>query len=395
MGKKQSALSREEAQACFDKSLASDDEPNDKLTDLAAIGDETVVEHFATWAADPPRWAQNLWLSVQDFTKEANWELIDGTKRSLVMPSAIPLRRTKAQPHVVGPETDGTLCPRCGHALFTVLDIDADHERFAGWGLSGHVRLQPCPACALLSDTGENDGMLHQIIRFSPDGSSALSVSGTDEVMEFNGEEITAWEIDPDAIPSPWRAGTWDHTVHVLGGNPAWEQDAESGPCPDCTKTMRHLAWLSMWELSAEAEWGSLFMQVCTGCSVARVSLQSGWPNGESIFREKYPLPDGLGLQSLHCLGESGTGTCSWICRAAGPKRSSAGRLSHRYSDEPPVPTFPCTRLTPNLRPGSSSTSSGKSWGIAPGYPAPVIGSRSKPRPLTRRFATQEALGPW
>lgn len=244
---------------------AEDGEVNSLLVRLANIGDDVVVRRFRDWTENPPRWTQNLYVPVAEYAHEANWELVDGERRSLTFGTVLVLRRGSAA--IVGPGEGA--CPNCETTLFTAVDLpDA-----SAYDLPGHVRIRLCPTCVIFSSASdEREGRSHY--RFDLDGGGMLDVELEDDV-ESEAAVTVAWEVDPVAVASPWRAGTWDARAPVIGGRPSWEQDAEYDECPDCGRTMRHLAWLPMHELTDGGTWGSVYVQVCTECRVASGSFQT------------------------------------------------------------------------------------------------------------------------
>lgn len=256
--------------ALLSRIQSAQEDPYWSLQRLAHVGDASVVQQIVTWTQSPPDWLTELDVSVETCLHEAGWELRGSRRRELTLSVALPLRRTKSTSKaraIIAPSDE--TCPRCARALFTAVHLD----NASAFDLPGEVTIRLCIACVQRSQVDTQSPSGQMLAHFDLAGHSSLDVGIAAEPVDTDAVMV-AWEVDPEAYPSRWRAASRTAPVPVLGGLPSWEQDAAYATCPECARTMRHLAQIPLGSLVEGDRRGSIYIQVCTDCRVASGSFQ-------------------------------------------------------------------------------------------------------------------------
>lgn len=228
---------------------------------------------------------------IQLCAHAAGWQPHDdGSVTTLVYPRLIPFRRlaatdtAPADTAVIG----GVLaadCPQCGGALITGLSIPEGDPRFDFLAVDHDICIPICMNCHFYEfDAGAG----HQAwIRLEPGGAWQIDdaeephdVPVSDE--ESDKDDAVQWIAVSDSADtgvernSVWRnyATGWDEPS--IGGHPTWLQEAQYLACPDCGKTMKHLAQIPVDALFASGGYEPvLYIQLCRDCMIAGVVPQT------------------------------------------------------------------------------------------------------------------------
>ena len=200
------------------------------LSALAWVGDDRVVELFASWRAQPPSWAADLYIPPYQYAREAGWELSsDGQRRNLYHEICYPLIRDDAA---------------TASSSVTVL---TDTNLFELDGTSD--------ALAFL-------GCRQQIV---------VPISDTNLVGDLPRRSL----ILANATRSPWHAArdTLPTQYSQIGGHPTWVQYAEYPACGTCAKTMPFIGQISCEDVEPNRE-GIFYAFLCADCAMTASTYQ-------------------------------------------------------------------------------------------------------------------------
>lgn len=251
------------------------------LTALAAIGDKTTAECFVKWEEHPRLWMKRLVshpMNPMYYAKAGGWVVEQGERRQLYYDRCYALEKTEddsPEENVFGGACADT-CPSCGSDFVNELVVDGRDKRLAFLGIAGKIKIKYCAACVAEMD--------YSFCRWQEDGES-----------EFIGWEFAGEPWSPRIPPDGSRAvgaDTWNRHAHfvlsqepvslnycrrdigsAIGGRPCFmnHPNTHYAKCPECGKTMVHLAQLS--EEYCSVGVGTEYIQICKECKTAAVSF--------------------------------------------------------------------------------------------------------------------------
>lgn len=237
------------------KETSSDDllSINKLLTALAWVGDEEVQRQFAEWKQNPPSWAEKLYVPVERYANEANWELDqNGTRRDLIFEDNIYSGVEENQEHIWLEER----CQCCNRQLAVLFDLDLTKPELQFLGVKGtRLRIATCIQCTCyqtIYTEVDGDGK----VRWSPSNvEPKYCYHSPDELDGLTcfavGQKQEKWsEIDNEEISK-------------IGGQPVWIQDSYFPPCPCCQESMPFIA-----QHQQEGEEGLIYIHLCSSCQV-------------------------------------------------------------------------------------------------------------------------------
>lgn len=248
--------------------------PGKYLHALAMIGDDVVAEHFLKWENNPNPWRQKLYVGPLSYALEGGWCIEEGKKKQLFFPACYALERVSdcdPKDNVFG-GVNTEKCQNCGSSYVNNLIVDGNDERLAFLGLNGRIKIQYCSCvyefdcdfCKYEED-GESTFLYHQF-----DGKPWEARCEPDEMMTVDDEDLEqhpAFVLSKEPV-SECYCDEFDRSA--IGGRPAFINDAVYIVCPECGKTMRHLAQLG----SDYTDSGTEYIQICTDCKIAAVVYQ-------------------------------------------------------------------------------------------------------------------------
>ena len=167
--------------------LLPGEDANNMLKALAWIGDAVVQDAFRRWRADPPGWADHLFVPPHRYAAEAAWELTpEGDRRDLFVRGCRPLVKPVEDPRTgvaqVVSDHEGA-CGWCGHRMTTLLDLNLSSSELGFLGLGGHrLRIATCLVCSCFGNL---------LTKIDLDGGSTWHAANR----------------RPDYLPAPWRNG--------------------------------------------------------------------------------------------------------------------------------------------------------------------------------------------
>ena len=146
--------------------------------------------------------------------------------------------------------------------IIDILVIDGRDEKFSFLGLDGIITASCCPNCVTLSEGISN--------RFNLDG--------TNEILEYDGEEENYFREDiidemvnnrfvVSDKEKPLFYGAFTDDVNTIGGFASWVQDWEYRECPECGKKMKYLAQIH-WDTIMDSAEGTLYIEICPECKI-------------------------------------------------------------------------------------------------------------------------------
>lgn len=257
--------------------LLPGEDANNMLKALAWIGDAVVQDAFRRWRADPPGWADHLFVPPHRYAAEAAWELTpEGDRRDLFVRGCRPLVKPVEDPRTgvaqVVSDHEGA-CGWCGHRMTTLLDLNLSSSELGFLGLGGHrLRIATCLVCScfgnLLTKIDLDGGSTWHAANRRPDYLPAPSAEWPllpTGCLVLGGEE-RHWLESAD-----WLVG--GVRFSQIGGLPTWIQEARYPDCPECGRAMPFIAQLSNEDIEEYGE-GIYYMFACTDCGVAATSYQ-------------------------------------------------------------------------------------------------------------------------
>lgn len=228
---------------------------------------------------------------IQLCAHAAGWQPhSDGSVTTLVYPRLVPFRRLAATDTVSADTVviGGLLadhCPRCGGVLLNGLSIPAGEPHHDFLALDHDICIPICLNCHFYD---LDEGAEHRAwIRLAPDGTWQIDAAEEPHDVLVGDEEsekddAVSWIAISDSTgggvetTSVWRnyATGWDEPS--IGGHPKWLQEAQYLACPDCEKTMKHLAQIPVDALFSSGGYEPVFyVQLCRDCMIAGVVPQT------------------------------------------------------------------------------------------------------------------------
>ena len=218
------------------------------------LGDKKSQDTLYELKINPRSWRKKLYVDSDIYAEEGGWTFDSDNNR-------IKLNYDKCFSFEKGDKKDenGTLiarkrgekCPHCGGEIIDILVLDGRDEKFSFLGLDGIITASCCPNCVTLSEGISN--------RFNLDG--------TNEILEYDGEENYFRENIIDEMVNnrfvlsdtekPLFYGTFTDDINTIGGFANWIQDWEYRECPECGKKMKYLAQIH-WDTIMDSAEGTL-----------------------------------------------------------------------------------------------------------------------------------------
>lgn len=250
---------------------------NHILSALAWIGDKEVVRLFAKWKKKPPRWASELYVSPENYSYAAGWELDqNGGKRGLFYPDSYYLEVSQeieadlVGAPVVSLQSDEQECLWCKFKLTVLFDCQLQDPLLEFLTLEGdRLKIAACLHCNCYGTV---------FMKVNADGS--FSWSEYNQVFDFLPEPVQddefTWKtmILSNEQRGPYEAAEWtlEAPASQIGGHPSWIQDAEYPSCPCCSETMMFIGQVDM-EQAADSE-GIYYAFLCGTCMISAVNYQ-------------------------------------------------------------------------------------------------------------------------
>ena len=236
---------------------------------LAWIGDDEVLRRFTEWRDSPPDWSKSLFVTADQYSLSAGWELThDGQRRELCYADCIPVvlrggdSEAKAQQLKVFVEAPAT-CPLCQRNLLFMFSVHPDRGAIIQHpAFTRTLEFLICEACIEVSDvlfseidaTGDSVWVSSNSRHCSPH-------SHDDSLFPRNALKLDSMRRNPyyaAAHPYPDR-------ISQVGGHPTWLQDAEYPQCPECRRTMMFFGQLAYEDFDLGWE-GTLYAFTCEDC---------------------------------------------------------------------------------------------------------------------------------
>jgi hypothetical protein len=250
---------------------------NNRLKALAWAGGVVVRDVFHRWRADPPGWADHLFVPPHRYAAAAGWELTpEGDRRDLFVRGCRPLVKPDEGPRtgvaqVVG-DHEGE-CGWCGHRMTTLLDLSLSSSELDFLGLGGRrLRIATCHVCSCFGvvltkidlDGGSTWHVANRKPDYLPDPSAECPLLPTGGLVL--GGEPRPWHESAD-----WLVG--GVRFSQIGGFPTWIQEARYPDCPECERAMPFIAQLANEDIEEYGE-GIYYLFACTDCGVAATGYQ-------------------------------------------------------------------------------------------------------------------------
>ena len=232
---------------------------------LAACGSDKVLQAFLSLEKNPKPWRKKLYVDPSVYAGYGGWSFDEnGNKIELIYQDCYAIQKTDKPNDAVKVGTiRDDFCSFCGCKMIDILTIDGKHENLTFLGLNGKVRIPVCPSCATLCEK--------IIIRYTLDGDSTSEIiepfGDENYMIEENFKEIASNKLSLIPVKQLiYYACSFEDTT-TIGGHADWVQDWVYEDCPDCGKKMKLLSAVSWDNLIYSAE-GTLYLEICTDCSV-------------------------------------------------------------------------------------------------------------------------------
>ncbi|MDR2284180.1 MAG: hypothetical protein LBE37_13270 [Sphingobacterium sp.] len=237
----------------------------DILSCLSVIGSDNVKSTFYQLEKNPLPWRKNLYVDPSFYAEQAGWTFgADGTRIQLNYHSCYSLiKESREDKAVLVAQARAEECAICSCQTVDILSLDGKDQRLSFLDLPGQLNIPICPNCASMCD--------RTIVRYQLDGESTFEVvepytneryiSDADFASLVNNKMV----LSLTKKPAYFACGNDD--VSTIGGNPDWIQDWQYENCPDCQKKMKLLGAIQ-WDQLIDASEGTLYIEICTDCSV-------------------------------------------------------------------------------------------------------------------------------
>ncbi|WP_165748839.1 hypothetical protein [Cellulophaga sp. Z1A5H] len=239
---------------------------NHILCCLATNGSDDVKNVFMALENKPLAWRKKLHVDPSVYAELGGWSFDNKENKTLLVhQDCFPLHKEdrKDDTVIVG-KTRADTCPICSCKLIDILTIDGSDSRLSFLGIKGKIKLPICPNCASLSEK--------TIIRYTLNGDSTMEIMDSFEnenyVSETDLNKIASNNLTLSRTKEPLYYACGNDDVCTIGGQADWVQDFQYEKCPDCNRKMKLLAALS-WDQFYEDLEGTLYIEICTDCSIA------------------------------------------------------------------------------------------------------------------------------
>lgn len=247
---------------------------NHLLLALAWIGDGQVVQRFHRWRQQPPRWAEELYVSPEGYSLEAGWELTeDGVRRDLFYKAgfAIELAAERLDSDLAGHEparflgTSPQVCPWCGGGITRLMELRRDHPSISGLSLEEDwLKVDTCLSCdcygvVYMEIGAQGEPCWSKYNQVSQGLPETQPVEDNDDYSAIASRLYLADQLRNGYYAVEW---TLEPAASQVGGHPTWIQDAEYPACPCCSGTMSFIGQLDWSQLEPYGE-GIQYMFMC------------------------------------------------------------------------------------------------------------------------------------
>ncbi|MEO4053247.1 DUF1963 domain-containing protein [Solibacillus sp. CAU 1738] len=246
------------------------DNRNHLLLVLGWIGNAVVTEQFREWQMQPPKWAEQLYVTPETYALDGGWELTpDGERRDLNNHLCYSIRQAdqenddlKEEHHARFLETSHSACPWCKRKLMTLMNVATSHPALQYLDLQmENLQVITCDLCGGFSTIYmelDNHGVpvwshFNQEPDYLPDMDDVNSSTETPPSFVLSHEP-----------QSPYYAAVWTMSQlnSQIGGHPSWVQDSEYPVCPCCERRMRYIGQIDYADFDEYAE-GIFYMFIC------------------------------------------------------------------------------------------------------------------------------------
>jgi hypothetical protein len=251
--------------------------PNHALLAAAWIDSPPVLQTLAELDTSMAPWREKLFVTPSEYARDAGWEIVQGSRRSLTLPQCWAVTyikkdsRRQPSPHVaLCQEAKGT-CPWCNRPLHDLIYLDHQSQAHAQLGLdNAPLRVTTCLTCTFFTTVyAELDSKGHPVL--STPTTPNDFVEPWDQTKEEN-----PWTdcLKPILSPRPPMCAAHEFlptTFTQIGGHPTWIQDSAYPTCPQCRKTMVFIAQLDRTDIDIE---GIYYAFLCATCRVTATNYQ-------------------------------------------------------------------------------------------------------------------------
>ncbi|MEB2299617.1 DUF1963 domain-containing protein [Lysinibacillus xylanilyticus] len=247
-----------------------EDNRNHLLLVLGWIGDTVVIEQFREWRMQPPKWAEQLFVTPETYALDGGWELTqDGERRDLINHLCYAIRQADQQyddlkevHHARFLGISFSTCPWCNRKLTKLMDVATSHPALQYLNLQiENLQVITCDLCGGFSTIYmELDN--HGVPVWSRYNQEPDYLPDIDDVN-------SSTETPPNLVlshkpQSPYYAAVWTMSQldSQIGGHPSWVQDSEYPFCPCCERRMRYIGQIDYADFDEYAE-GIFYMFIC------------------------------------------------------------------------------------------------------------------------------------
>ncbi len=245
------------------------------LKALAWIGDEMVVHLFYEWKKNPPKWRNKLYVSPEEYSLEAGWELTEeGKRRDLFYTDcyAIEKKNPTENEHILFLQTQDKKCEWCGGDLVNLFNFDLTNSLLEFMNLNGvKLNIVTCPVCScydpIYTDIDTNGAAHWSKLNIRPQ----YLCDTTDEEAVTPKEPISMSRVKRNCYHA--ASQFLETTFSQIGGHPTWIQDAEYIKCPKCSKHMKFIGQIDCADIEEYGD-GMYYAFVCEECNIAATHYQ-------------------------------------------------------------------------------------------------------------------------
>lgn len=254
----------------LERVIWDEDNRNHLLLVLGWIGNAVVTEQFREWQLQPPKWAEQLYVTPETYALDGGWELTpDGEKRDLINHLCYAIRLEEQQNddlnevhHARFLEISHSTCPWCDRKLTKLMDVATSHPSLQYLDLQiENLQVITCDLCGGFSTIYiELDN--HGVPVWSHYNQEPAYLPDIDDVN--NSTEIPLSLVLSHEPQSPYYAAVWTMSQlnSQIGGHPSWVQDPEYPLCPCCKRRMRYIGQIDYADFDKYGE-GIFYMFIC------------------------------------------------------------------------------------------------------------------------------------
>lgn len=247
------------------------------LSALAWVGTDSVIVEFAKWRKDPPKWYNELYRPLEEYSWVAGWELDDeNNKRQLTLDKCYSLIKTNNSSELTCVKTckdSKDLCKWCGRTITILFELDMSDKIWDFIPYNGKkLTIATCEVCSEYSDS------LYMTVK-EDGGSVWSSYSEAPEYLPDSDEEFE--RLSEASFNYSLKERLLHHSIDwclpstysQVGGIPSWIQYEDYNKCPKCKNSMLFLAQLSVEDFQEYGE-GIFYGLFCPKCLISNVKYQ-------------------------------------------------------------------------------------------------------------------------